>query len=85
MPGTNVKVYTSEMLTAKMLSGDSISSMLALLRCQYLYFCTSKASQVYTSEMLTAKMLSTDCMSAMPTSSSFSVIICTFVLVKQVK
>jgi hypothetical protein len=68
-------------------SGDSISisSMLALLRCQYLYFCTSKASQVHTSEMLTAKMLSTDCMSAMLTRSSFSVVSCTFVLVKQVK
>ena len=68
-----------------MLSDDSISSMLTLLRCQYLYFCTSKASKVHTSEMLTAKMLSTDCMSTMLTSSSFSVVIWTFVLVKQVK
>ena len=80
MPGTNVKVYASEMLSAKMLSGDSISSMLALRRFQCLYFCTSKASKVHTSE----KLLSTDCMSAMLTSSSFSVDICTFVRVKQV-
>jgi len=68
-------------------SGDSISisSMLALLRCQYLYFCTSKASQVHTSEMLTAKMLSTDCMLAMLTRSSFSVLICNFVIANRVK
>jgi hypothetical protein len=84
MPGTNVKVYASEMLRAKMLSGDSISSMLALRRFQCLYFCTSKASKVHTGEMLTVKLLSTDCMSAMLTNSSFSVDICTFVRVKQV-